>query len=338
MSKKKNNIDIVKVANKVKKGDAELLQQRNVQQALDEYGKKLNYKDKRLSTRKKFIIIFSTLISVAILSVVIFILLNKKETHIYPFLDYNITQLEDDSIKMKKGSTVNDLTITDVPGYRFDGWYADAEFTSLLSADAFLQDKVTIYGRYIRVYNISVTIDNVTSNIQYDEGTTLDEILAKENLDITDYNSCGWFTDADITIPFNGNLTECLHIYTKTATLNKLDFNIQDNGYSVTLKENVNLENTGNVVLPKSYADGNVIGFNFENCNISNLVVPATVTEIQSNSMNNSTIGSINITNCLTTIHDYAFENTNIPFINIPSTVTEIGIGAFKNSGLLEIN
>ena len=42
MGKKKHDIDIVKVANKVKKGDADLLQQRNVQQALDEYGKNLN--------------------------------------------------------------------------------------------------------------------------------------------------------------------------------------------------------------------------------------------------------------------------------------------------------
>ena len=339
MAKKKNNVDILKVANKVKKGNSELLQQKNVRQALDDYGKTLKNQDKRISTRKKVIITVSALVGVALLSIPAIISLTGKTKYIYPFLDFNIEEISDDAVKMRKGDTIGHLTVKEIPGYRFDGWYADANFTTKLHNDTELQNKETIYGRYIKVSNIALTINNFTHNIQYDYGLTLNEILNNEDLDITEFNSCGWFMDADLLTPYNNNLVDNLHLYTKTATLNKLHFTKieNSNNYIATLNENTNSQSVGNLVVPKQYESGNVIDFNFAECNISNLIIPSTVTEISSGSLFNATVGSINLTTNLIKICSNAFEQTTIDSITLPNTIQEIEKEAFKGSGLNKI-
>ena len=339
MGKKKKDLDIFNVANKVKKGDAELLQQRSVQQALDEYGKTLSSKDKLVSKRKKSIIIFTTLICVALISALAIFLFLRGKTHIYPYIDYNIEQLVDDNVKVKRGSTVADLEIKQVAGFRFDGWYADGQHTIKLDNSKELEDKVTIYAKYVDVDNLTLTIDNTTTSIYYDFGLTLQEVLDNNNIDITDFNSCGWYVDSDMINPYDNIFKDNLHLFTKTATMDKLNFNLipDTTNYIAVLDEHVNLDRTGNVVLPKSYKEGSVTDFNLLNCNISNLYIPCTITEISSYSSANSTIGSINIHNYITQLKDYAFASTNIPTLTLNKTVEEIGVGAFKNSGLTSI-
>lgn len=338
MGKKKNNLDILNVAKKLKKGDAELLQQRNVQQALDEYGKKLTNKDKRLSTRKKVIIIIAAIIGVALISIPFIISSLKKTSYVYPFIDYNISELKDYRVKMRQGETVGHLHVEEVPGYRFDGWYSDQNYRNPLNNDAVLQNDITIYGRYIKQFSITTTIDFTNTTIIYDEGMALSEILQKEEIDINDHNSCGWFFDADLTMPFTGQLTEGLHIYTKRATLSNLLFeeSLEPGTYYATLNP-IQQRIDKNIVLPAKYNNGNIIGFNFSECYISNLTIPASITTIGKQSMLNSTIGSINLTTNVTTIDESAFELTNIPYVCLPSSITEIGLNAFYGSGLESI-
>ena len=81
-------------------------------------------------------------------------------------------------------------------GYRFDGWYADADFNTIFDAEAGVSGDTTVYVKWVEqatisyVYNGTVVgTDSIDINSQY-----IAQTPANFNETVT-----GWYTDADLT-------------------------------------------------------------------------------------------------------------------------------------------
>lgn len=355
---------------------------------------------KGLSPTQKVLIGFVTISGLALIPIPVMAYLRDRKKYVNTFIDFNIEEIEDSEIKFELNATVADIQVTELEGYRFDGWYSDKEYTTRLDSDHVINNNSTIYGRYIKLLSIKVIFNGLENIYTVDEGTTISQVVSNiqvdsnvkfsgwcsnadysseidlttalndncviyggyittnkvevvidgvrtikqieigvtlqqlsEQLQITDYNSCGWFIDEGLTIQateINDNIT----IYTKSATLDLLTFTKEEDGtYTASGAELEDDAEPVDVVIPVRYADGIVSGVNFkDNIKISKVTLPVTVKKLEANVFDGcDRLLGINLHNELVEIGDYCFRgNQLLSNVHIPASVTRLGKYAFN--------
>ncbi len=187
------------------------------EEILNQYKKSFN-NHKRISTRKKVLIgVISTICVLAVAIPVAWHFFNKAEKPLKTFISFNIDEHQDKIIKFEKGATIADLEVENFEGYRFDGWYADKNYTQPLTQDTFLSNNVTIYVKYVKTYEVRINMGLEIATLTIDEGTIIGDILIDIDVERSGYEFDGWFTTSDYSIPIDEtNLLESeLDVYAK---------------------------------------------------------------------------------------------------------------------------
>ena len=170
------------------------------------------------------------------------------------------------------------------------------------------------------------------SNVAIDGATTVGDYL--DALDGSQYP--GYFYDADLTIYADEDdiVTNDTKLYTKPATLDKLQF--ISNGDGTCSVKALDSEFGGEVVIPKVSSLGDIVtsmgGYAFSECSLKSIIIPNSVTSI-----GNCAIGlcfdleRITIPDSVTSIGESAFSACfELTSITIPDSVTSIGSNAFN--------
>jgi len=234
----------------------------------------------------------------------------------------------------------------------------------------------------------SVVCDGATINKQielnaylddeiYDVKKTLDnEEFTAEIFDITLEDCCGWFGNEELTKAYKtekllSNLypNEVINIYTRTATPEKLEFVLNEEGSSYIIRQSDNLQNS--LVMPAKHNGLDISGIvdadlsengAFYLCNsLKEVVLNINVNKIPNCAFSNcsalekinlteniesigfeSFLGCVKLTNIslfesLHTISERAFTNAGLLSVIIPENVTTIGDSAFNSCPMISI-
>lgn len=156
--------------------------------------------------------------------------------------------------------------------------------------------------------------------------------------------TCGWYLDQGLTQPFlsTTKITEDTTLYTKKATLDKLQFDYPERGFgwSVSAAEGI----TGEVVIPQQYTYPESLGVlespteitqtvlyveanGFSDSMITSIVIPNTVIEIDAGAFNMcESLESVSLSNGLLSIGDGAFAMcSQLTNLTIPASVVSMG-------------
>ncbi len=158
--------------------------------------------------------------------------------------------------------------------------------------------------------------------------------------------TCGWYLDQGLTQPFlsTTKITEDTTLYTKKATLDKLQFDYPERGFgwSVSAAEGI----TGEVVIPQQYTyvrEGNIpvsdatneytqtVAYieeeGFSGSTITSIVIPNTIIEIGSAAFNMcEDLESVSLSEGLLSIKDGAFAMcSQLTNLTIPASVVSMG-------------
>jgi len=226
--------------------------------------------------------------------------------------------------------------------------YVEAGATLIIGDNVVIQNNGYVeFDEYVVNYYVDGVLTNSVS--QGAPVVNIDNVGTDGAGDEIDYTMCnGFFTDSTYivpleegeTIPFDSEVsgqsatvsTSERNVYTKKATPEKLSFTELDDGnYSVRGIDGI----TGAVVIPQQYkAEGedearDVVeieeaafsGF----YNITNLYINTNITIIPVACCADSSIGTINITEHITEIHDVAFEWCGLEELRISKSVEYIG-------------
>lgn len=184
-------------------------------------------------------------------------------------------------------------------------------------------------------YNVTLTVDGVSTNYKFSDGITIAEVLSSENINITDSNSCGWFSDIALIHPVltTQTISNGLHLYTKMSTDSKLTFTKSGSTYIVSKSGSP----TGEVVIPRMYNGAlvtQVASEGFRDTTITNVVLPASIQILNALSFNGcNKLESINFPEGLTTIYDHAFQSCNsLTSLTFPSTLTSMTSTIINNN------
>ena len=173
--------------------------------------------------------------------------LGLKGTPIYEVqLESN---MQDDTLtgdgEFKKGSIVT-IEAESIDGYTFSHWELNGQMVSIANPYMFKMTEDT-QGTYKAVYvrtqyNLAVNIDGIVTTKTITHGDNIANFLKSEFASYTDYNTCGWFTDAEFINGLDETITmseEITGLYSKSVTLDKLAFTINDDNesYSVAMKD-----------------------------------------------------------------------------------------------------
>lgn len=163
---------------------------------------------------------------------------------------------------------------------------------------------------------INVDGENV-AELKLKHGENISKYLRNNVQEYTDYTTCGWYVDEDLTTLLSENMVadEELTLYTKTATLDKLKFTLNEDGetFKVSGVRNV----IGDIVIPRMYIDKetqtsglvSTIGF-YNTLDITSVFIPYGVTTIGDDSfMMSSQIKTITIPETVEMIGDQAFAS-----------------------------
>ena len=205
------------------------------------------------------------------------------------------------------------------------------------------------------VLTLNVDGDNV-KRIQLEPGDNVYSYITENYPEYTDYNTCGWFIEDTLTMPLTEDITiaedENITIYTRTATLDKLSFTLNDDEttYSVSASSE---DISGEVVVPRMYSNESTSGLVTEVAdngfskdsespyrnNLTLAVLPNSIETIGTQAFyNNFSMAFINIPYGVTTIGDEAYRSCySVNSITIPSTVESIGTNSFRIAGLAEV-
>ncbi len=199
---------------------------------------------------------------------------------------------------------------------------------------------------------INVDGENV-EKIQLEPGDNVYEYVMENLSSYTDFNTCGWFVDESMTTSLTNDtkINENMTIYTRTATMDKLKFTLNDDEatYSVSA---VSEDITGEVVIPRMYNDAetsksglvtkvadNGFGKSEASDNLTLVAMPNSIETIGTQAFYyNRSLTFTNIPYGVKTIGEKAFRhNYSIVSITIPETVTSIGDEAFYIISLAEV-
>ena len=178
------------------------------------------------------------------------------------------------------------------------------------------------------------------SNVAIDGATTVGDYL--DALDGSQYP--GYFYDADLTIYADEDdiVTNDTKLYTKPATLDKLQF--ISNGDGTCSVKALDSEFGGEVVIPKVSSLGDIVTSmgeqGFAECSFKSIIIPNSVTSIGYNAIGLCfDLERITIPDSVTSIGENAFSACkSLTSITIPDSVTSIGSRAFLGcSGLTNI-
>lgn len=161
-------------------------------------------------------------------------------------------------------------------------------------------------NNFYRAYEVELNIF-VDGNLTSTDITNLETKLTDFGLPLTDEQCCGYFVDDELKLGVdtnarvfavaqmnkemesvrNENDIEVANLYTKTATVNGLDFSLNSSTDTYTAKVNVNNSSlVGTIVAPRMYNGKKVtkLGQNgySDNTKIEEIIYPNTVTEISS--------------------------------------------------------
>ena len=175
-NKKDNNININEVINRVNRGGKNL-QGTEATDILDSFEDELVKPHKKMSTFKKILLIVLLVVGLVVIPTAIIINANIKR-YIHTFIDFNLEQLEDSQVKFESGTKISNLKAKEVEGYRFDGWFQDKDYTIRLTNDTRLRDDSTIYGRYIKIYSVTLHFRGEPHTIDVDEGTIMQDAIS----------------------------------------------------------------------------------------------------------------------------------------------------------------
>lgn len=109
----------------------------------------------------------------------------------------------DQTIEHGKPIDTGKLTIPEVEGYTFDGWYADAAYTTEFDFTKPIKSNTTVYAKWTaNDYYVSFVTEHgdppTSQNVQYNGTATDPGTLTAEG-----YTFIGWYTDATYTTEFD---------------------------------------------------------------------------------------------------------------------------------------
>ena len=174
--------------------------------------------------------------------------------------------------------------------YRFAGWYADADYTELVTAISDRAEDVVLYAKFVPLYHVTAHTDGgeLTASIpKYtaEDVVELNLIEAKKD----NYIFLGWYSDAEFqtkieTIP--AGTTYNVEIYAKYVRGTSgliFTLNSDSTGYMVSAK-GVSLGEK-DVIIPAEYKDLPVLRIiSFENqSTITSVSIPQSVKQISPN-------------------------------------------------------
>ena len=108
------------------------------------------------------------------------------------------------------------LPVLTEEGYRFDGWFLDEAFKTPAVSKMVLEEDVTLYAKWTKLYHIAFEINGHGESIE-----EIKDVLALPNefpvLEEEGYKFDGWFLDEDFTIPAveNADIQEDTILYAK---------------------------------------------------------------------------------------------------------------------------
>ena len=123
----------------------------------------------------------------------------------------------DQTIEHGKLIETDKLTIPEVEGYTFDGWYADAAYTTEFDFTQPIKRNTTVYAKWTaNDYEVSFVTEHgdapTSQNVPYNETAKDPGKLTAEG-----YTFIGWYADEDRTIEFDFNtqITHDTKVYAK---------------------------------------------------------------------------------------------------------------------------
>ena len=104
-------------------------------------------------------------------------------------------------------------------GWRFEGWYNEAECTNLFDFETPIEENITLYAKWAEnpeVYTVTFE-PNGGSEVPQQRVNGGDTIEKPEDPTKTGYNCAGWYTDAECTtlFDFNAGITGDTTLYAK---------------------------------------------------------------------------------------------------------------------------
>ena len=155
---------------------------------------------------------------------------------------------------------------------------------------------------------------------------------------ITTDNSPGWFYDADCTefAYDEDTITADTILYTKTATLDKLNITTNTDG-TATIAQSANIA-TGEVVIPRTHSTSGTTytitsigkyafsnGYMASRVELQKITMPQTIRTIGLEAFAVTNISSISLPEGLTYIDYKVFENTYLTKLKLPRSLTSTG-------------
>lgn len=108
------------------------------------------------------------------------------------------------TLQIAEGSAVASPQTPTREGYRFDGWFIDAEYSSAYNFDSIVESNFILYAKWIAVvsvtfnFNYEGSINPVVQTIDVFGVPTEPTLPTREN-----FNFAGWFKDEDFTQPYD---------------------------------------------------------------------------------------------------------------------------------------
>ena len=212
-----------------------------------------------------------------------------------------------------------ELSIENIEGYRFDGWYSDKEHTNKLDLTQTLSDIKVIYGKYIKLINVTLNVAGTETTLVVDEGTDVN-IFADIEADIIEgYEFEGWYSDELRTQKVEEVTASTSKLYARIPNMptSYLEETADGQGYQIVRSATDTLEGISTLVIPITY-------------NGKPVTEIADGADRYSGTFSQSGITAVSIPNTITTIGKFAFADcTNLVDITIPSSIIDLNQGCF---------
>lgn len=107
------------------------------------------------------------------------------------------------TVKCEKGGKVTPPANTSIYNYEFEGWFADAEFTTPFDFNKPVKRDTRVFGKWAERKNYTVTYISDGEVIATEKVSDGVAFMPTADLYKTGYNFFGWYTDPELTKPFH---------------------------------------------------------------------------------------------------------------------------------------